>query len=30
MEKKISISYDKQADVEYISFGKPVKAGGRR
>ena len=28
MEKKISISYDKEADVVYLSFGKPVKAEG--
>jgi len=26
MEKKIFISYDKEADVVYLSFGKPVKA----
>ena len=26
MEKKISISYDKEADVIYLSFGEPVKA----
>lgn len=24
--KKISISYDKEADVMYMSFGEPVKA----
>jgi len=28
MEKKISISFDKEADVMYLSFGKPVKAEG--
>ncbi len=28
MEKKISISVDKEADVMYLSFWKPVKAGG--
>ncbi len=29
MEKsKIFISYDKEADVVYLSFGKPVKAEG--
>jgi uncharacterized protein YuzE len=28
MEKKIYISYDKQADVMYLSFGKPEKAVG--
>ena len=28
MEKKIMISFDKQADVMYMSFGKPVKAEG--
>jgi uncharacterized protein YuzE len=28
MEKKILISFDKEADVMYISFGKPVKAEG--
>jgi len=28
MEKKISISYDKSADVMYLSFGGPVKAVG--
>jgi len=26
MEKKISISYDKEADVMYLIFGEPVKA----
>jgi len=26
MEKKIFISYDKEADIVYLSFGKPVKA----
>ncbi|MEW6556178.1 MAG: DUF2283 domain-containing protein [Elusimicrobiota bacterium] len=28
MEKKISISYDKMADVMYLSFGLPQKAVG--
>lgn len=28
MERKISISYDKEADVMYLSFGAPVKAIG--
>lgn len=26
MEKKISITYDQEADVVYLSFGKPVPA----
>lgn len=26
MEKKISISYDKEADVMYLSFGDPVNS----
>jgi len=26
MDKKISISYDKEADVVYLLFGKPTKA----
>ncbi len=26
MEKRIFISYDKEADVVYLSFGEPVKA----
>jgi len=26
MEKKITISYDHDADVVYLSFGEPVKA----
>ncbi|MEW5947291.1 MAG: DUF2283 domain-containing protein [bacterium] len=26
--RKISISYDKEADVVYIGFGEPVKATG--
>ena len=28
MEKKISISYDKDADVMYLNFGLPSKAVG--
>ena len=28
MKNKISISYDKDADVLYLSFGKPTKAVG--
>lgn len=28
MERKILISFDKEADVMYLSFGKPVKAEG--
>jgi uncharacterized protein YuzE len=28
MRKKIFISYDKDADVMYLSFGKPTKAEG--
>ncbi|MDI6642414.1 MAG: DUF2283 domain-containing protein [Elusimicrobiota bacterium] len=28
MEKKISISFDKEADVMYLSFGEPAKAEG--
>ncbi len=28
MEKKVSISYDKEADVLYMSFGEPEKAEG--
>ena len=26
MEKRISITYDQEADVVYLSFGKPVPA----
>jgi uncharacterized protein YuzE len=26
MDKKIYISYDKEADVVYLSFGRPTKA----
>ena len=28
MEKKLMISYDKEADVMYLSFGEPAKAYG--
>ncbi len=28
MEKTVYISFDKEADVVYLSFGKPVKAAG--
>lgn len=28
MQKKISISYDKEADVIYLSFDKPIEAVG--
>ncbi len=28
MEKKISISYDKEADVMYLGFRKPIEAVG--
>ncbi len=28
MEKRISISFDKEADVMYLNFGEPVKAEG--
>lgn len=28
MTQKVYISYDKEADVVYMSFGKPVEAAG--
>lgn len=28
MEKKMYISYDKEVDVVYLSFGRPTKAEG--
>lgn len=28
MQKKIAISYDKEADVVYLGFGEPVSAVG--
>lgn len=28
MQKKISISYDKEADVVYLSFDEPIEAVG--